>query len=183
MSVITLLRIGEFPGLLLEGLRAGFSGTFSTRCEELQVTLDPAFAYHAERQQYHSTELLARLEKYTRPQAWRVLGVTEADLYIPILTFVFGEAQMGGRCAVVSTHRLHQELYGLPADDGLLQERLLKEAVHELGHTLGLAHCQDYGCVMAPSHGVEWIDIKGSGFCAECRLRFGRQEAPRSRQE
>lgn len=98
----------------------------------------------------------------------RILGVTAVDLYIPILTFVFGEAQLRGSCAVVSFHRLRQEFYGLPANSTVLGERLLKEAVHELGHTLPLAHCEDYQCVMSPSHGVERTDLKTSQFCTSC---------------
>ena len=94
--------------------------------------------------------------------------MTERDLYIPILTFVFGEAQMGGPAAVVSYHRLMQEFYGLPANLDLLANRLLIESVHELGHTLHLMHCREYRCAMAASHAVEWIDIKDSGFCDEC---------------
>jgi archaemetzincin len=71
---------------------------------------------------------------------------------------------------VVSFHRLRQEFYGLPANSTVLRERLLKEAVHELGHTLPLAHCEDYQCVMSPSLGVEWIDLKTSQFCTSCRV-------------
>jgi len=90
-------------------------------------------------------------------------------LYIPILTFVFGEAQMGGPCAVLSGHRLRQEFYGLPADQRVFRQRVLKEAVHELGHTLNLTHCDDYRCVMASSHAVEWIDLKEEELCPACR--------------
>jgi archaemetzincin len=86
--------------------------------------------------------------------------VAEVDLYIPILKYVFGEAQMGGPCAVVSTYRLRQEFYGWDPDDSLLRERLIKESIHELGHTLNLQHCQDYQCAMASSHSVEWIDLR-----------------------
>ena len=75
---------------------------------------------------------------------------------------------MGGASAIVSHHRLTQEFYGLPADLSLLANRLLIESVHELGHTLHLTHCDDYHCAMAPSHAVEWIDIKDSGFCESC---------------
>ena len=75
---------------------------------------------------------------------------------------------MGGPGAVVSYHRLTQEFYGLPHDLDVLANRLLIESVHELGHTLHLTHCQEYRCAMAPSHAVEWIDIKDSGFCEEC---------------
>ena len=98
-----------------------------------------------------------------------MLGVCAVDLYIPILTFVFGEAQMGGPCAVVSAHRLRQEFYGLPPDPELFRQRVIKEAVHELGHTLNLTHCEDYRCAMAPSHAVEWIDLKESALCTPCR--------------
>jgi archaemetzincin len=97
-----------------------------------------------------------------------VLGVTEHDLYIPILTFVFGEAQLEARGALVSLHRLRQEFYGLPADSQLLAQRLLKESIHELGHTLGLRHCADYQCAMSPAHAVERIDVKLAEFCAAC---------------
>ena len=111
------------------------------------------------------------MQSHVKSSSWRVLGVTSVDLYIPILTFVFGEAQMGGPCAVVSTHRLAQELYGLPADPDALAERLLKEAVHEIGHTLDLTHCEDYACAMAPSHAVEWIDLKQATLCEQCQAR------------
>jgi archaemetzincin len=108
------------------------------------------------------------MQSYAANGAWRVLGVTTLDLYIPILTFVFGEAQMGGPCAVVSAHRLADEFYGLPSDPERLRSRLTKEAVHELGHTLDLTHCDDYCCAMAPSHAVEWIDLKEAALCANC---------------
>jgi archaemetzincin len=90
------------------------------------------------------------------------------DLYIPVLTFVFGEAQLTNGGAVVSAHRLRQEFYGMPSDTELLQERLLKESLHELGHTYGLRHCPDYSCVMSSSNGVERIDLKGADFCPNC---------------
>jgi archaemetzincin len=131
--------------------------------------VDPQFAFHPERQQYHSTEILAWMHRTAGRDTWRLLGVTALDLYIPILTFVFGEAQLGNTCAVVSSHRLRQEFYGLPPDDDLLRERVLKEAIHELGHTLGLTHCENYSCAMAPSHAVEWIDLKSKTFCLQCR--------------
>jgi len=75
---------------------------------------------------------------------------------------------MGGPCAVVSSHRLRQEFYGLPPDRELFRLRTIKEAVHEVGHTLQLTHCEDYRCVMASSHAVEWIDLKDSALCAAC---------------
>ena len=169
MSSIHLLPIGPPDGAVLERLRRGLQDTFRVPCELLPQSLDPAPFLHAQRQQYHSTQLLAALSGFLHNGCWRLLGVTSVDLYMPILTFVFGEAQLTGRCSVVSWRRLSQDFYGLPHDPELFADRLLKESVHELGHTLGLTHCQDYSCVMAASHSVEWIDIKGSDFCPDCR--------------
>jgi len=172
MSRVQLLRVGEVDAGLLQELRGGLAAELRVPCEVLPGALDPAFAFHPERQQYHSTELLARMREFVTRHTWRLLGVAAVDLYIPILTFVFGEAQVGDSCAIVSLHRLRQEFYGLPAEQSLLRERLLKETVHELGHTFELSHCDDYRCAMAPSHAVEWIDVKTSSYCDSCRVRI-----------
>ncbi len=169
--MIHLLPIGEFDRSLLETLRVRLAKQARVPCEILPQAFSPDFTYHAERQQYHSSEILARMQECIRPGCWRLMGITAVDLYIPILTFVFGEAQLGGRCALVSSHRLRQELYGLPPDDGLLMDRLVKECIHELGHTVELTHCDDYRCVMASSHAVEWIDLKDSFFCPACEAQ------------
>jgi archaemetzincin len=171
MKYLHLLPVGPVDARLLEWLGQALHDKFRVPAEILMPALDPAFALHAERQQYHSSEILASMQAYITKDTWRILGVTQRDLYIPILTFVFGEAQMQGKSAVVSYHRLQQEFYGLPPDMDLLANRLLVEAVHELGHTLKLTHCHDYQCAMAPSYAVEWIDIKDSGFCESCLAR------------
>jgi len=169
MKLLQLLPIGNVDDGLLKDLRPALEETFLVSCKVLPVRLDPQFAFHGERQQYHSSEILQRMQSFLTPDSWRILGVVAVDLYIPILTFVFGEAQMGGPCAVLSAHRLRQELYGLPPDPELFRQRVLKEAVHELGHTLNLTHCEDYTCAMAPSHAVEWIDLKESNLSTACR--------------
>jgi archaemetzincin len=171
MSSLHLVPVGPPDVAVLERLRRGLQDAMRVSCEVLPASLDPAPFLHAQRQQYHSTQILGALGGFLQNGCWRVLGITSMDLYMPILTFVFGEAQLTGRCCVVSSKRLAQEFYGLPADPELFADRLLKESVHELGHTLGLTHCQDYGCVMAASHSVEWIDLKGSSFCQACQQR------------
>jgi archaemetzincin len=168
MKKLQLLPVGTPDTRLLEWLRQSLGDKFRVRAEILDDTLDPAFALHTERQQFHSSEIIAAVQTHINRDTWRLLAITERDLYIPILTFVFGEAQIGGPAAVVSYHRLMQEFYGLRADLDLLANRLLIESVHELGHTLHLTHCQEFRCAMAASHAVEWIDIKDSGFCDEC---------------
>lgn len=169
MKPLQLLPIGNVEDGLVKDLRPALEATFRVPCRVLPIRLDPEFAFHGERQQYHSSEILKRMQTFLAADSWRMLGVSAVDLYIPILTFVFGEAQIGGPCAVVSAHRLRQEFYGLAPDHRLFRERLLKEAVHELGHTLSLTHCDDYRCVMASSHAVEWIDLKESTLCSACR--------------
>jgi len=168
MNRVQLLPVGSVAASLVQELGAAIPKGLPLRCEILPVTLDPVSSYHAERQQFHSSEILQRMHSVVRPQGRRVLAVAEVDLYIPILKYVFGEAQMGGPCGIVSTYRLRQEFYGLPDDDPLMRERLLKEAIHELGHTLNLRHCQDYRCAMASSHSVEWIDLREHRLCDAC---------------
>jgi archaemetzincin len=169
MNLLQLLPVGDVGDRLLKDVQPAIEAAFQLPCRVLPVRIDPEFAFHGERQQYHSSEILQRMQSFLTADSWRVLGIAAVDLYIPILTFVFGEAQMGGPCAVVSVHRLGQEFYGLPSDSELFRQRLIKEAVHELGHTLNLTHCDDYRCVMASSHAVEWIDIKEIDMCAACR--------------
>lgn len=163
----------------LDELAAALARVFRVSCRVRPERLDAAFAFDPARGQYHSTAILQRLDALAPESDTQLLGVTALDLFVPVLTFVFGEAQLEGRCALVSLHRLREEFYGLPASDELLRERLLKEAVHELGHTFGLRHCDDWNCVMASTHAVERLDVKGVEFCPVCARRI-RWERPAS---
>lgn len=120
------------------------------------------------RNQYNSTWILAQILKIAPEESCKVLGVTSVDLYVPVLTYVFGEAQLRGTAAVVSTCRLRDELYGLPKNPERLRERLEKEAAHELGHTFGIIHCREPGCVMYSTTYAEEIDFKSKNFCRFC---------------
>jgi len=175
MNALRLLPIGEIEIEIVRALIPGMKRALGSECEITRERLDPAFAYHAGRRQYRSSDLLDRMRGLLEPGMDGMVGVAAVDLYIPILTFVFGEAELGGKCAVVSSFRLHQEYYGLPPDAGLMRERLLKEALHETGHTRGLTHCADYSCTMAASHSVELIDLKGTAFCKRCLARMRRE--------
>lgn len=168
MKPLRLLPIGEVNDGVLPFLRSALQQYLHVPCEIIAAVLDPSTAFHAGREQFHSSQLLASMQEFANRDSWRVLGVADVDLYIPILTFVFGEAQTQGRCALVSARRLRQEFYGLAPDQVLLQQRLLKEAIHEIGHTCALTHCDDYLCAMAASHALEWIDTKDAGLCREC---------------
>ena len=167
MKPLRVARIGNADLHLLDVVRWELAREYGVPCSVDATNIDPSFAHHPERNQFHSTMLVERLA--ARADDAIVIGVAATDLYIPILTFVFGEAQLGGRAAVVSHYRLHQTFYGLPRDDALLRERLAKGAIHEIGHVAGLTHCDDYECVMASAHAVEWVDLKRKSLCDDCR--------------
>jgi archaemetzincin len=164
----------------LDNLAAELARIYQVSCHVHEEPFDADFAIDRSRGQYHSTAILQRMQSLSSDSETRILGVTGFDLCIPILTFVFGEAQLGGRCALVSLHRLREEFYGLPPNPKLLEERAVKESVHELGHVLGLRHCHDWRCVMASTHDVERLDLKSGEYCPSCLASASLQRpAPR----
>lgn len=144
------------------------AGTLPHPTRRLDLTFDLRPYYAPERRQHHATLLLATLLRHLPEPTGKIIGVTSEDLFIPVLTFVFGQSQLDGPAAIVSTYRLHNQLYGLPADEELLLTRTVKEVVHELGHAFGLVHCRDQRCVMRSSTYVEEVDLKDAAFCAAC---------------
>ena len=172
MAIVVVELGAPDPGLV-DAILPAVGRELGMACSRSATRLDATFAHHPERRQYHSTALLAEIKRLRGVSSDVFLGVAAVDLFIPILTFVFGEAELGAGCAVVSYYRLQQERYGLESDRNLLVDRLVKEAVHEGGHAIGLTHCDDYACVMAASHAVEWLDIKGRALCEGCRKKAG----------
>jgi len=176
VKAINLLPLGSVDRTLLQRLGSPLRETFSSQvevrdgCADIRLFLDPV------RMQYHSTQIILHVSRLraegrcgmTNGHGDKILAVIGEDLFVPVLTYVFGEAQLEGDTAVVSYHRLQNEMYGLPPDPELLFQRLLKEAVHELGHTCGLVHCLTQECVMHTSTYVEDIDLKGWRFCSSC---------------
>ena len=154
---------------LLPELARSIESAFGLAVGQHPPGFDPEIAFDSSRGQYNSRILLGQLLDEGPAAAERILGVTAVDLFIPVLTYVFGEAQLDGRAALVSTHRLDTTVYGLPENRRLLAERLEKEAIHELGHTYNLYHCDDTLCVMRSSTYVEEIDLKSDRFCARCQ--------------
>lgn len=128
----------------------------------------PAGAFDRQRNQWSAVEFMKDLVG-TRPNgAVRILGVTSFDLYIPMLTFLFGQAQLNGAAALISTARLRQQFYGLPPNSDLLLARVRKETLHEMGHTMGLFHCPDKNCAMSLSTSLDQVDAKLDRYCPTC---------------
>ncbi len=141
---------------------------FSLPVDVVKGSLNPERAFDSSRRQYNSTALIAHILSSNGGDGRKILGLVDVDLFIPILTFVFGEAQFTGCVAVVSSFRLANQFYGLEHDPILLRDRVEKEIVHELGHTFGLHHCRHFDCVMRSSTYVEEIDLKKVEMCGTC---------------
>lgn len=135
--------------------------------EECYLDLEPF--YNPGRKQYDGNKLLHHLPGCTGREYDKLIGLFKVDIFIPILTFIFGQAVLGEQTAIASVYRLRNELYGMKQDNDLLLSRAVKEVIHELGHTFGLIHCHVPTCVMRSSTYVEDIDQKGSGLCVRCR--------------
>jgi len=173
---IAVWWIGEGPPdeEMLEAVRLHVAGEFGAAVTLHWPADRPAGTYDARRRQHSSRAVLRWLAGQVPADSTRVLGITNVDLFIPILTFVFGEAQLEGQAAVVSYVRLVE-----PGDRALTTWRLARESVHELGHTFGLVHCggvagigrETAPCVMSRSASVRAVDLKSTSLCPDCRAR------------
>jgi archaemetzincin len=168
---IWLQPLGQVDINNLEVLQSGIQHVFGCPVNLKPSQSLPLNAFNQERKQYLSDILLEQL-KADRHVDKRILGITGVNLYTEGLNFVFGQADSLKGVAVISLFLLHQSYYGLPEDEGLLNERVLKEAVHEIGHTFGLDHCSDGYCVMHFSNSLMDTDIKKSVFCSRCQPRL-----------
>jgi len=142
---------------------------FGYRTEVMPLLQDLQFALDPGRDQYHSTPILEKLAGKAPPEAIKVLAITQVDLFIPILTHVYGEAQLGGKACIVSTYRLKENISPLHAQQSYTG-RIVKEAIHELGHTFKLRHCRDSQCIMHYCRSVIDVDRKSDQLCRYCKI-------------
>ncbi|MFA5079305.1 MAG: archaemetzincin family Zn-dependent metalloprotease [Dehalococcoidia bacterium] len=168
---IVLVPIGDFDPEALQQLKGSLGTVFGCPLQVDKPVSLPDDAFDRSRCQYLSDSLLDLLRQCKKGSE-HVLGVTEADIYTHGLNFLFGQADGINRVALISLSRLKDEGSAVPGGEKLLYERMLKEAVHELGHTLGLDHCGDAGCVMHFSNSLADTDVKGSYFCGRCRPKL-----------
>lgn len=165
-----IVPIGDIESGLLENLAEALNERFSILFKIGEPLAIPEEAYNPDRNQYYSSAILKLLgRRYSRV---KVLGIIDKDLYVPELNFVFGEADLAGELSIISITRLRQQFYGLPENKKLFLDRVIKEAVHELGHTYGLRHCSDSSCVMFFSNSLLDTDKKSSYFCRSCSKKM-----------
>ena len=154
---------------LLSALAAEIARIFPFQCRVGATESLPAGTLDEQRGQYHATRILEHLAASDR-DAFRLLGVAAVDIFTPILRYVFGEAMLPGRAALISTYRLGS---APPRDRSVFLSRVLKEGIHELGHTFGLTHCKDPTCAMAASLDTTHIDTKSTRLCYYCGVVLG----------
>ena len=174
---ITLRPLAQIDSHILGILRQSLEQTFNCPVEIKAEISNLDHAYDPNRKQYLAPLLLSRLRSFSMEPGDKCLGIVDIDLYAPGLNFVFGEADISSGVAIISLYRLRQERYGLPQDEGLFQDRVIKEAVHELGHTYYLSHCPNVNCVMHFSNSLADTDIKEASFCSKCQQRLKQTEA------
>jgi len=172
VKTLCVVEVGTVSPEPLQWIQAAAAEWFPFPIRLMDRLPIPKEAYNASRGQYESVEVMKLLARSAPRDAARILGVTEADLAIPMLSFLFGQAQLDGQVAVVSLCRLRQEFYGMPEDRALFRERTVKETLHELGHTFGLTHCHDSRCPMSLATDIALVDAKGERYCSRCGGRL-----------
>ena len=179
MKIIELIRIGDVEQSILRRLKDNLDKSFksldmSIKINRDEIQLEKA-EFNSERSQYNADKILKRIIKLTKAhKSFRILGVIDKDLYSEPLNFVFGIAikptkQISGVpiVSLISITRLREQFYNKPENNELFELRVLKEAVHELGHTFSLEHCNKF-CIMRFSNSLKDTDKKPVQFCESC---------------
>ena len=172
-QLITLVLFGYIEKNFLDKIAESVTREFHHEVRLREAHIDLSEFYDPGRRQYNGNELLKAVDQLDFPNSLKNIGLFNVDLFIPILTYIFGQAVLGGKSGIASLYRLNNELYGMPKDPKLLRERFKKEVIHELGHTFGLIHCHVPSCVMRSSTYVEDIDQKKPGLCIKCKNEIG----------
>jgi len=165
---ITIVSFGHFESYFLNRIAKEVSLVMNCPVKVKDGHIDLSDFFDSSRRQYDGNKILKQIDTIYSSESYRTIGLFNVDLFIPILTYIFGQAYLNGITGIVSIYRLSNERYNIAADENILLERTIKEVVHELGHTLGLIHCHTTTCVMRSSTYVEDLDQKGAGFCSNC---------------
>ena len=179
--LIEIIPLGQVDQVALSVTAANIQAIIGLTASIETPWPDPDYAVIPARQQYNAVPILKNLNHTPDSRTLR-LGLTNSDLCLPFLSYVFGEAQVNGCTAVVSLHRLNKGPDGRPAPRSLVYERLVKITLHETAHILGLLHCHDTACLMHFSIGLTQLDQLNAIFCRTCETELARAVAARRSQ-
>jgi archaemetzincin len=160
--------MGRVPKTALRVIAANLQALLETPVEMLPAMAIPEEAFQHHRGQYDAGLVLKYLARFSFPHHSRILAITDVDLCTPILTFVYGQAELGLSLAIISDFRLKHLEDGIMAPEEVYYERLAKIALHEIAHTLALYHCETPKCLMRYSPGIRHLDELDIFFCERC---------------
>jgi len=169
-GLITVVPLGRMGADVVRFVSDGLQGILRLPINLGQPVPLPQSAFMESRNQYNSMAVIKYLAEDHASARLKVLGITNKDLCTPILTYVFGEAYMGGEAAVVSCFRLYRGESGEPVSTDHFLDRLVKVALHEVGHTFNVPHCHTDRCVMRASNSLKELDDKLNYLCNYCEL-------------
>lgn len=175
-KTIYLQKIGDIDSGILIILKKNLNWFFKKY--NIKVVILPEMLplleseYESIKRQYDALQVKKRLVVHVKNKNYyRILGVMDVDIFSKFLNFVFGVADLPKNkffgSALISVARLREKFYRRTENIALFEQRVLKEAIHELGHTFGLEHCESL-CVMRFSNSLEDTDRKPHDFCEGC---------------
>lgn len=165
---IIIVTCGHFEKKVIQLIQEDIEKEFRCSTTTSECTLDISKHYNPGRRQYDADAILNYISDLKPVHALKSIGLFRIDLYIPILTYIFGQGMLDGQAGIASLYRLRNELYGLDPNNELLITRFRKVIIHEMGHMFGLIHCHHPECVMRSSTYMEDIDQKEKKFCSSC---------------
>lgn len=170
--VITLMSFAHFEDSFLRDVAGMVHNETGYQVRIREGHLDLSDFFDPARRQYNADQMLRSVDSLYGTDSYRTIGLFNVDLFIPILTYIFGQAYLNGRTSIASAYRLNNEGYGMTRDDSITLDRFSKEVIHEIGHTFGLIHCYYPTCVMRAVTYVEDIDQKSASFCSDCSKKI-----------
>ena len=171
-QTIGIMPFGEIPEIVPKIIAGNIIAYLNLLAEIIPPAENPDYALNGKRLQYDAGTILMNLESSCLNNYEKVIGVFDVDLFVPIFSYVFGEAKQGGKYALVSLFRLKNNPDGSITPSSIFYERAAKVALHELGHLYNLFHCEDKQCLMHFSGGLEDLDETPLYFCRYCTAFF-----------
>ncbi len=165
---IAVLPMGEVPDIFPKSIAAHILGNFDLDSDILSPDKHPAYALDKRRLQYDAAVILKSLQSREFHDHSKVIGILDVDLFVPILTYVYGESMQGGKVALVSLFRLKMDKDSSIVSESVLLERAAKVALHESGHLFDLHHCTDQKCLMGFSGSLDDLDQRTMYYCRYC---------------